>query len=154
MTPLRISGLACPWNKSNSYNELIRPGAFSAYLREHSHIPMKFMHEVPCGVWDSVKETDRGLVVSGLITNPTFARLVTDTREFRELSISYNDTDKLRTPLRINSYGIALPLPLMELEAASQGYRVVDHQNVARAGLDEISIVDSGAFPGTYLTID
>jgi hypothetical protein len=130
----------------------MKPGAFDKFLRNHKRVPMKFMHEIPCGVWDSLKETDRGLEVSGLVTDPTFARLVTDTSEFRELSISFRDPARLRTPLRINSYGIDLPPPLLELEAAAQGYRVVEHQTVPVAGLAEISIVDSGAFPGTYLT--
>jgi phage head maturation protease len=153
MTALRVSGLACPWNKYNVFDEIIKPGAFTAFLRDRTRLPMKFEHGPSCGYWDSFKETDRGLEVSGLITDHTYASLVKNTTEFRELSITYVEDERIRTPARLNSYGF-LPLPSMIKVAEREGYKVQDQQTITRATLDEISVVSSGAFPGTYLTVD
>jgi hypothetical protein len=111
---------------------------------------MFFMHEIPCGHWDSLKETREGLWVDGRITDPTYVSLVEHTREFRQMSITYGlpTTNRVETLERLNSRP-----PWMRAKH-SERFKILPRIEVPEAFLAEISIVDEGAFPGTYLTVD
>lgn len=66
-----FSGYAAIWGERNGHNEIIQRGAFAKSLAEHraagrqpvmlySHIPSEII-----GVWDEVREDEKGLFVRG-----------------------------------------------------------------------------------------
>lgn len=146
---LHVSGLACPWNVYNSYNELMKPGAFAKFIAKHPEgVRMGFMHEFEIGHWDTLKETPEGLWVSGRVTEPEYAAFLKHADdEFRELSITYEMPLLVESEARFNSQ------PSWLRSKLARRYKILPAIEVPEAFLDEISIVDDGAFPGTHLDI-
>ncbi len=82
LTPIR--GLAVPYNKINSHDEIIRPGTFTEFLTPTLRLPMKIMHDYQIGWWDRFVDTQDALYVEGYADNSF------DIDKFNELSITYN----------------------------------------------------------------
>lgn len=78
----RIEGYASLFNEVDQGGDLVQPGAYAASLAQHaargSRVKMLWQHQPdqPIGVWDSLHEDDRGLLVKG--------RLLTETRQGAE----------------------------------------------------------------------
>ncbi|MDX2259415.1 MAG: HK97 family phage prohead protease [Hyphomicrobiaceae bacterium] len=66
---LRIAGLASPFGIEDQARDVVAPGAFARSLaaRGPGGIRMLFQHDPgqPIGVWDVVREAERGLYVEG-----------------------------------------------------------------------------------------
>jgi HK97 family phage prohead protease len=72
-----ISGYASVFGEVDSYRDVVAKGAFARSLTEWNKKkispPMLWMHDsrLPRGVWNNVKEDDRGLVVTGNLAMKT-----------------------------------------------------------------------------------
>lgn len=73
-----ISGYASLFGKSDQGGDIVEQGAYAASLAKGRSIKMLWQHDPaqPIGVWDEVREDDRGLWVKG--------RLLTDVAKGRE----------------------------------------------------------------------
>lgn len=77
-----FTGHAAVFDERNSFNEIVKRGAFSRTLNEHQtrniRPPMLWSHrsDEVCGVWESITEDATGLAVRG--------RLITETTRGRE----------------------------------------------------------------------
>jgi HK97 family phage prohead protease len=150
---IAVKGFAMPYDVANSYNEIIRHGAFTKWLGKFNasgrKLPMGFMHERGVGHWTKIEDRPEGLYVEGEITHPAAIEFFKDGRT-RELSISFmqaKDADGTRrmSRERIESFkadGFSDPPP---------NIRAVELDDVTEAGLAEISLVDRGAFRGTHV---
>ncbi|WP_421786010.1 HK97 family phage prohead protease [Hyphobacterium sp.] len=71
--PLQIDGYASLFGVADLNRDVVRPGAFSRGLRQRGakHVRMLFQHDAgePVGVWETIREDDRGLFVSGRVLN-------------------------------------------------------------------------------------
>lgn len=66
--PYKVSGLASVFGELDAYGDVMLKGAFAG---ETTPIPMFLSHQtsgVPIGLWDAPKESDKGLLVTGLLT--------------------------------------------------------------------------------------
>ncbi|HVY12218.1 MAG TPA: HK97 family phage prohead protease [Alphaproteobacteria bacterium] len=74
-----VSGYASVFGEVDSYRDVVAPGAFARSLKQwqnrKQNPPMLWQHDArfPRGVWDSVKEDDSGLYVSGKLALKTSA---------------------------------------------------------------------------------
>lgn len=66
---LLIEGHASLFDLQDLGGDVVRPGAFTASLRDHAGFPMLFQHDPgePVGVWREIREDRRGLFVRGEI---------------------------------------------------------------------------------------
>lgn len=77
-----FTGLASVFHETDSFGDIVRPGAFTRTLDEHrqrgTRPPMLWSHDPSqvVGVWTDLRETERGLEVQG--------RLVTETARGKE----------------------------------------------------------------------
>jgi phage head maturation protease len=147
MTPIKVYGFALPYGERNSYNEILPRGALDKWLAKHSSVPMGFEHLGPCGRWTKLTNTPEGLFCEGEITDPRAAKAFRE-GYVPELSISFRQApgpDGLRTYSRerMNSY--------VQQFGRGPVANVVDCNVVREAGLAEISLVNRGAFNGTYV---
>lgn len=77
-----FTGHAAVFGERNSFNEIVKPGAFARTLADHhtrgTRPPMLWSHRTDeiIGVWTSITEDERGLAVTG--------KLVTETARGRE----------------------------------------------------------------------
>lgn len=77
-----FTGYAARFGERNSYDEIVKKGAFKRTLSDHKSRrvspPMLWSHnpDSPVGVWTSIREDDEGLAVEG--------RLITGTERGRE----------------------------------------------------------------------
>jgi len=75
--PGAISGYGSVFNKLDSYNETVMPGAFTkslkAWTRSRNPIPMLWQHQSdqPIGVWDTFEEDAKGLKLGGRVNLDT-----------------------------------------------------------------------------------
>lgn len=155
---VKITGFAVPFGKPNSYNETLAPGALDAFVerveRKGAKLPMGFMHELHAGTWDKLTVKPNGLYVEGRITEPqviAYLDKATHGTFTGELSITFRPRDIHTHPLketheRFNSR------PLWEQVHAPRDLELKDEVTTDEAVLTEISLVDRGAFKGTYFT--
>lgn len=72
-----FSGYAVIWDERNGHNEIVQRGAFRRTINEHKRAgtkPVMLWSHNPAeiiGVWDELREDDRGLHVSGRIVLST-----------------------------------------------------------------------------------
>lgn len=68
-----IAGYAAAFNNVDSYRDRIAPGAFTKTLSDGRKPKMLWMHDSgqPIGVWDELREDDRGLYAKGRIVTTT-----------------------------------------------------------------------------------
>lgn len=124
--PGRISGYASVFEKIDSYNEMVMPGAFKRSLKqwakEKAPIPMLWQHysDQPIGGWDQFEEDDKGLKLSGLIDLDVPAGVqaysATKKRYVRGLSIGYYEIDADPWPWERPPEERADPRKLKELD--------------------------------------
>lgn len=154
MRGLQVHGLACPWNVYNSYRELMKPGAFKRFIASLHGEPlkMKMKHRRSAGYWTNLMEGSDGLFCSGVITDPAVAEIF-ERGDLPELSIAWRFADEKidrgdvrATRLRFNSHH-----PVEQILFEMVGAQIVDHSEIDEASLGEISIVDEGAFGGTWV---
>lgn len=75
--PGEIAGYGSLWDKTDSYGEVVKPGAFTrslkAWRKSRRPIPMLWQHrsDQPIGVWDDFEEDDKGLKLSGRLNLDT-----------------------------------------------------------------------------------
>lgn len=95
-----FSGYGSVFGVVDSYNEIVAPGAFSESLAELASkgrpVPVLWMHrsDTPIGIWDELREDDKGLHGSGtLLTNAVAqakeAHALMKARAVTGLSIGY-----------------------------------------------------------------
>lgn len=64
----RFSGYASIFNRQDAGGDIVMPGAFTRTLeKRRDRIRMLFQHDPrqPVGIWDDMREDDRGLLVAG-----------------------------------------------------------------------------------------
>ncbi len=125
-----FTGHAAVFGERNSYNEIVKPGAFARTLASHhsrgTKPPMLWSHRTDeiVGVWTDIREDDTGLAVTG--------KLVTETARGKEalalmqagaltgLSIGFRARQQERGPngLRILSEIELVEISLVALPAA------------------------------------
>lgn len=72
-----VKGYGSVFNKVDSYNESVQPGAFTkslkAWGRSKNDIPMLWQHrsDTPIGIWDSYDEDTKGLKLGGKVNLET-----------------------------------------------------------------------------------
>lgn len=75
--PGEVTGYGSVFNKTDSYNETVVPGAFTkslkAWKRSKGVIPMLWQHrsDQPIGVWDEFDEDSKGLKLAGRVNMDT-----------------------------------------------------------------------------------
>lgn len=151
----KVYGFACPWNEYNSYKELMRPGAFKRFIDNlgDEPLPMRVCHEpYHVGWWTRLREGSEGLFCEGMIQEPNAAQAFKEGL-LPELSIAWrfpdHKVDNLEmktTRIRYNSAG-----ERYRYVFDSHGLPVVESQKIDEAILGEISLVDDGAFKGTWV---
>lgn len=149
---LRVHGLACPWNIYNSYNELMRPGAFKRFIaaRNRKPLPMRLLHEDVVGEWKELVEGSDGLYASGVIRDPA-AAYGYELGEFPELSIAWRFHDEnLSKDLRVSKLRLNSKSAWDRAVYEEMNVPVVNRLEVDEAVIGEISLVDHGAFDGTW----
>ncbi len=71
----QFNGYASVFGEVDMGNDIVAKGAFSKYLRQHtpSKIRMLFQHnpDEPVGVWEEIREDEKGLFVRGAISTAT-----------------------------------------------------------------------------------
>jgi len=68
-----FSGYLSTFNNVDSYNDIIKPGAFKKTISEQDIFPLLWQHDTyePIGVFDEFKEDDYGLLVHGVLNRET-----------------------------------------------------------------------------------
>jgi HK97 family phage prohead protease len=147
-----IEGYASVWDVVDSYNEAVMPGAFKLSLansqRTGRGVKMLYQHDTyyPIGVWNDLKEDDKGLYVRGRILKDASQKaaeaysLVRD-GALDELSIGYRTIESKKDPSRP---GVIL-LKQLDLREVS----IVTFGALARAAHIESvkSILEGGNLP-------
>ena len=120
-----FEGLAAVFNKPDSYDDVILPGAFKKSLHKHPKRKVKMHHEHdrtrPIGTFSTIKETDEGLFVKGqLILELAAAKealillkaglLDSMSIGFRTVKDSFNTETKVRELIEIKLLEISLVL--------------------------------------------
>ena len=127
-----FEGLASTFGERDILNDVIEQGAFAQSLRDIRRVKMLWQHDSsqPIGVWESIRETERGLLVRG--------RLILDVRQGFEAwaLLKAGAVDAL-------SIGFRVPEPGSDQEIdPDSGVR-----RVKRLDLWEVSIVTFPANP-------
>lgn len=153
LQPLKVHGKACPFNEKNCYDEILASDAFDDFLKTHTTLPVCVMHHdrKPVGTWTKLEKRADGLYVEGEIYDPIAQELVKE-GIFPELSVSFKALDhspETFTEARLNAFR-AEGKPEAQIRKAHSLPCVTTH----KARLAEISLVDHGAYDGTYLTLD
>lgn len=100
----RLTGYATIFNNPNVYGFMIAPGAYKGVLESGVKPKMFFNHSkfgVPIGVWDSLEETEEGLLVSGTLTkgvrlaSDVHAALKAQTVDGLSVAIGWEDEDEV-----------------------------------------------------------
>ena len=119
----RVTGYATKFGNVNSYGFRIAQGAYTELLATGIKPLMFFNHDslaVPIGRWDTLEENDRGLKVSGVLTqgvslsSDVYAALRAGTVDGLSVSIGWNLEDEEYT-----SDGIVTLSKIAELEEIS-----------------------------------
>ena len=120
-----FEGLAAIFNKADSYDDVIIPGAFRKSLHTHPKKKVKMLHEhkrdKPIGIWDELKEVDEGLFARGhlLTALPTAQEVLLLMKEglidsmsigFRTIVERFDTKKKVRELLEIGLMEISLVL--------------------------------------------
>jgi len=119
-----FSGYAAVFGEANSFNEIVKPGAFARTLSDHQsrniRPPMLWSHRTAevIGVWDSLLEDSKGLAVSG--------RLVTATTRGKE-------AHELLKAGALNGLSIGFNVRTQERDA--KGFRVLTDIDLAEISL-------------------
>lgn len=125
---IRVHAFAAPFNSANAYNETLLPGAFTDFLKYNKKkIPMYINHDESrrVGWWTHARQDSRGLFVDGIVEDPA-AEAYVRAGGVRQVSIGALQP---RTHRR-------KPTPMF----------------IEKAALYEVSLVDRGAYNGTWLT--
>ena len=78
-TPGRVKGYASKFGLTDSYNEIVQPGAFKKSVarlnKSKAILPILWQHDsdIPIGGWDTFKEDDVGLYLEGTLDLDTQA---------------------------------------------------------------------------------
>lgn len=149
--PMHVKGFAMPYNKANSYNEIVRHGAFTKFLERLGDrpLPMGFMHDGPCGYWTKIEDRPDGLYCEGFVTHPA-AKKYFRNGTLGELSISFEQASDPDGHKRFSSKRIE-DFHARGLRGKPSWVREVWQDEVTEADLAEISLVDRGAFDGTWV---
>lgn len=120
-----FEGLAAVFNKADSFDDVILPGAFKKSLRGQGKRKVKMLHEhersKPIGVWDELKETPEGLFARGhLLTELASAKetlillkaglLDSMSIGFLTVKDSYNTDTKVRELIEVKLFEVSLVL--------------------------------------------
>jgi Escherichia/Staphylococcus phage prohead protease len=131
-----FEGLASTFGDRDFLNDIIEHGAFMQSLRDIRRIKMLWQHDSsqPIGVWESIRETERGLLVRG--------RLILDVRQGFEAwaLLKAGAVDAL-------SIGFRVPEPARDQEIDP----VNGVRRVKRLDLWEVSIVTFPANPNARI---
>lgn len=154
--PLKIVAKACPFNTKNCYGETLAPGSFTEFLRFNQSVLMKAMHKPIVGRWNHLFQANDGLYCQGILNDPKIERLVRN-GELSQLSISYTDMDTLEAIMHARDPQERLMHRMFDSREGRRFYMARKGRPgyapivVERADLDEISLVNKGAFSGTSL---
>jgi hypothetical protein len=135
---LRIEGFAAPYRKPNSYNETFATRAFAGKLRP---CKMLLMHDIPVGVWDEAWEDYAGIWVRGRLIIPYACENVDAIlRELPEMSVSWRAFRGSAKARNTREFEDSLNKPVVIGPGDNNG-------------IAEVSLVDRGAFTGTWWKI-
>ena len=141
----RFSGYASVFGEVDMGNDIVERGAFSRYLGKHSpsDIRMLFQHnpDEPVGVWEVIREDNKGLFVTGKLSNATNrGRELSDLMRqgaidglsigFKTVRSKKNKNSNIRTILEADLWEISIVTFPMQA-----GARVEAVKNMALAGL-------------------
>lgn len=149
---LKIEGFAVPFGIENSWNETLAPDALDAFLEKQGNKPlnMGFMHEQKIGRWTKLEKRDGGLYVEGVVTLPAAERFIRANGMEGELSVTVRNNIDNPTLIEASNKRMQENLRRLGRPPAFVKLHSVEHMHVAKADLTEISLVDHGAFPGTW----
>jgi HK97 family phage prohead protease len=150
---MQVIGKACPYNAANFYNETIAPGAFNAFLKLCTRIPMFLEHDHQVGWWTDIRGGSDGLWVRGETTDPETVALVRG-GVMSELSVSFRTKWDAGGTTPYTNARIEELMESHHLKSVPSYVRAVPELLVTKAALGEISIVEQGAFDGCNLTHD
>ena len=144
-----FEGYGSIFGNVDSYGEIVEPGAFSASLvdgrRKGRSVKMLWQHnpEQPIGVWESMGEDSKGLIVRGRLLKDTVAKAAEAYSLLKEgaldgLSIGYRTIEASPHPDKSGILSLK-KLDLKEVSivtfAANEKARVTDVKHMIAAGL-------------------
>ena len=166
---VEVNAFAAPFNEANVYNETFLPGAFDEWLEKFKKsgktLEMRVMHEPIIGHWDKVWAETDGLHAHGFITEDVRAgrdlatskpiESLVEEGELTEISVDFSDVALTEAAREDNIKAFLLWMEISRkgrYRGKKNGTPVFAPQLVDRASLNEISLVNKGAFSGTHFT--
>lgn len=155
----RVSGLAASYGNVDEGGDMIVPGAMSKALAGVTTLPMLMYHDQqkPIGVWDKLRETAKGLEVSGRFTLATAhgreAYELTKDGALTGLSIGYRATKErqdgaVRRLEQLKLYEVSLVAVPMNLRARVSSVKTLFEDGRLPTEREfETFLRDAGGFP-------